>query len=89
MTSIIVDKFELKRLETNHMWIVYYNHIRLGKVAMTEGKSQTSTSKAIESLKVILEVQLSRDVAYEEAQEVGESLIDFYELLALEDRCDE
>ncbi len=56
---------------------------------MAEGKNQTATSKAIESLQCILKQQLSRDVAYDEAQEVGESLINFYELLALEDECDE
>lgn len=56
---------------------------------MAEGKDQTATSKAIESLQCILEQQLSREVAYEEALEVGESLINFYELLALGDECDE
>ena len=56
---------------------------------MSEGKNQTTTSKAIESLKDILEHELSREVAYEEAAEIGESLIDFYELLGLEDQPDE
>lgn len=56
---------------------------------MAEGKNKTAPSEAIESLQCILEQQLSREVAYEEAQEVGESLVDFYELLALEDQCDE
>lgn len=36
----------------------------------------------IESLRVILETQQCRPVAFKEASEVGASLISFYELLA-------
>lgn len=38
--------------------------------------------KTIESLRVILEGQQCRPVAFKEASEVGASLISFYELLA-------
>ncbi len=51
---------------------------------MSEGNNQTSL-QATETLRSILERQLGRSVSYEEAVEAGESLLDFYELLATED----
>lgn len=56
---------------------------------MPEGNNQTTNSKAIVSLQSILKNELSRDVSYEEALEIGESLIDFYELLSLEGELNE
>lgn len=55
---------------------------------MSEG-NQTTSPKAIESLRYILEQQLACSVAYEVAAEIGESLIDFYELLATKEGIDE
>lgn len=52
---------------------------------MSEGNNQTATTAAIESLRVILEHEQSRHIPYEEALEVGESLISFFELLAEEE----
>ena len=51
---------------------------------MTEGNDQLTKQEAIESLRCILELQQSRHIQYEEAQEVADSLIDFFELLAFE-----
>lgn len=52
---------------------------------MSEGSNQTATTEAIESLRLILEREQSRQVPYEEALEVGESLISFFELLSEEE----
>ena len=45
-------------------------------------KTQLTEGNQIESLRLILEREQCRLVTYEEAQEVGDSLIAFYELLA-------
>ena len=47
-----------------------------------EGKNQTLDASGIESLRLILERQQRRPVTYEEALEVGESLISFFMVLA-------
>ncbi len=52
---------------------------------MSEGNDQITKKEAIESLRCILERQQSRRVRYEEAEEVADSLIDFFELLAFEE----
>jgi hypothetical protein len=41
---------------------------------------------AIEDLRHILEAKYGREVSYEEAEEVGDSLINFYEVLAASDQ---
>lgn len=48
----------------------------------TEGNNQTAVTDKIEALRLILERQQLREVTYEEAREVGESLICFFEILA-------
>ncbi len=47
-----------------------------------EGTNETSEAERIELLRVILEREQGRPVAYPEASEVAESLIAFYEVLA-------
>lgn len=49
-----------------------------------EGINQPSNNDQIESLRLILEREQERPFTYEEAQEVGESLIAFFEVLAEE-----
>lgn len=39
-------------------------------------------NRQIEALRLILSFEQSRDVSYEEAVEIGESLVTFYEALA-------
>jgi hypothetical protein len=46
-----------------------------------EGKEQAEQADGIERLRLILEREHRRPVSFEEAQEVGESLISFYEVL--------
>ncbi len=48
----------------------------------TEGNNQTVETDRVEALRLILERQQSRTITYEEAQEVGESLICLFEVLA-------
>lgn len=48
----------------------------------TEGNNQYANSDQVEALRAILEDQQCRPVSIEEAREVGESLITFYEVLA-------
>ena len=47
-----------------------------------EGNSEVLEAERIESLRQILEAEQSRPVTYEEALEIGESLINFFEVLA-------
>lgn len=47
-----------------------------------EGNNQTSQTDKIEALRCILEREQTRTVSYEEAQEVGEALICFFEVMA-------
>ncbi len=47
-----------------------------------EGKNQKLKTDQIENLRTILESKQKRQIAYSEAAEVGQLLIDFYELLA-------
>lgn len=47
-----------------------------------EGNNQILERNRIESLRLILEREQHRSVAYEEALEVAESLISFFEVLA-------
>jgi hypothetical protein len=49
-----------------------------------EGIRQSAQDERVESLRLILERSQCRPVAYEEARELGESLISFYEVLAEE-----
>jgi hypothetical protein len=49
---------------------------------MIEGSQKTYPEDTIELLRTILESKQSRSVSYSEAQEVGDSLLCFYELLA-------
>ena len=49
-----------------------------------EGNSKTSITANIDSLRCILERQKSQPVSEEEATEIGESLISFFELLAFD-----
>lgn len=48
-----------------------------------EGKSEALEQDRIESLRVILEREQGRPIAYDEAREIGESLVSFFEVLAL------
>lgn len=47
-----------------------------------EGNHQLQETDKVEALRAILEREQSRPVTYEEASEVGESLITFFEVLA-------
>lgn len=49
-----------------------------------EGTNEISEADRIESLRLILEREQGRSIAYSEALEVAESLISFYEVLAAE-----
>jgi hypothetical protein len=49
-----------------------------------EGNTQLAQDDQIESLRLILEHEQNRSIEYTEAQEVGESLISFFEILAEE-----
>lgn len=53
---------------------------------MDEHNSEISETESIESLRQILEAEQGRPFTYEEALEVGQSLINFFEVLA--DRAD-
>ena len=48
----------------------------------SKGNNQNTTSDPIESLRLILERQQHKTVAYDEAREIGDTLISFFELLA-------
>ena len=54
-----------------------------------EGQNQLLKPERVLSLQRILRQQQKRAVVYREAQEIGESLIVFYELLADESGTDE
>ena len=54
-----------------------------------EGIKQIDNSETIEALRLILECQQNRPVTYQEALDVGDSLITFYETLAAEGQPDE
>lgn len=47
-----------------------------------EGKKQPADTDQIESLRLILEGLSGMPTTYDEAQEVGDSLLQFFELLA-------
>jgi len=49
---------------------------------VTEGRNQKLAADQIENLRVILEQKQKREISPSEAAEVGQSLIDFFELLA-------
>ena len=49
---------------------------------MTEGKNQRLAADQVESLRVILERKQKRVITSDEAAEVGQYLVDFFELLA-------
>jgi len=49
-----------------------------------EGNKRLDLRDNIESLRCILESQQSRAVTYEEASDIGDSLIAFYEILGSE-----
>lgn len=49
----------------------------------TEGNNQQKYD-SIEALRLILERKQNREVAYEEALDIGESLVTFFEVLAEE-----
>ncbi len=49
---------------------------------ITEGKNQKLATDQVESLRTILERKQKRHITSDEAAEVGQSLIDFFELLA-------
>lgn len=47
-----------------------------------EGNDETAEIESIENLRKILELEQNRQIAYEEAFEVAQLLIDFYDNLA-------
>lgn len=49
---------------------------------MTEGINQRLAADQVERLRIILEQKQKRTVTSDEAAEVGQSLVDFFELLA-------
>jgi len=49
---------------------------------LQEGTNQTGSAEIYESLRLILEREQSRQIALEEALDVGDSLIVFFEVLA-------
>jgi hypothetical protein len=49
---------------------------------MTEGSHQLVETDRIEILRLILESEQKRSFTYNEAQEVGDSLISFFDILA-------
>jgi hypothetical protein len=49
---------------------------------VTEGRDQKLAADQIENLRIILEQKQKREISPSEAAEVGQSLIDFFELLA-------
>lgn len=54
-----------------------------------EGNTTTAKSENIEALRLILEHEQSRHIVYEEALDIGESLITFFEVLATAGADDE
>lgn len=55
----------------------------------TQEGSKSVSVDSIELLRSLLEAQQSRSVGYEEAAEIGESLLAFYEVLGSEAQEDE
>ena len=49
---------------------------------LPEGNNQSEKDTEVEALRLILEQEQHRPVTYEEAQEVADSLISFFEVLA-------
>jgi hypothetical protein len=49
---------------------------------LPEGNNQSEQSDEVEALRLILEQEQHRLVTYEEAQEIADSLISFFEVLA-------
>jgi hypothetical protein len=49
---------------------------------ITEGRNQKLAADQVENLRIILEQKQKREITSSEAAEVGQSLIDFFELLA-------
>ena len=49
---------------------------------LSEGNNQTLENDNVELLRLILEQEQKRTVRYDEAREIGETLICFFELLA-------
>jgi predicted ATPase len=51
---------------------------------LQEGNSETTERERVEALRRILEREQGRPVSFEEASEVAESLVSFYEVLGAE-----
>lgn len=49
---------------------------------ITEGKNQKLAADQVERLRIILEQKQKRVITFDEAVEVGQHLVDFFELLA-------
>ena len=49
---------------------------------LPEGNNQSEKDTEVEALRLILEQEQHRPVTYDEAQEVADSLISFFEVLA-------
>lgn len=56
---------------------------------LQEGDITKSQSESVETLRLILEHEQARSIIYEEAFDVGESLITFFEVLAESDASNE
>jgi hypothetical protein len=53
----------------------------IGHEMFQEGNSEALEQDRIENLRVILETEQGLPISYDEAQEVGETLLSFYEVL--------
>ncbi len=49
---------------------------------LTESTCNAETSASINILRQILSAEQNRDVTYEEATDIGQSLVDFFQILA-------
>lgn len=49
---------------------------------MNEGKNSVTPDNSVEALRVILEDEQARAVEYEEADEIGSSLLELFQILA-------
>lgn len=65
--------------------------MRVVMLLMSQQSGETETIRSIEPiadnvevLRRILATQQQREIGYDEAQEIGDSLIEFYEVLAVE-----
>jgi hypothetical protein len=53
-----------------------------------EGNNQTNQNERVESLRLILENEQNRSITYAEAQDIADSLISFFEVLAQTEQSD-